>query len=543
MRQLTGAVRIGAGFILTAGIGVALTIGLYGCPTIDIHGGSTPGGDGTAPGDQIEWPALQVDPPGEDTAGFNQVRSADLNRDGLPDLITAAYESQPVQIHLQQVAPDGTISFRSMSIAGSGPIYQINELKIADMDQDGNLDIVLAVRDDGFVPQSDCASRQGAIIILFSPPDPTQQTEWVELNLTRTFTCSIVFLGTPTEECLQTGDSCPPTQAITSVAEGFDGNDRCVSSVDVADVNFYGYPDIVAAMNGCDDKDAPTKQIRLFINPGNGQTRADQTLVGTVPSDSNGDGTDDTCEAVTSNQWQEVLLQLEFVDAQSVRFSDVDVDGDLDVIALRPESKTYDITWQANPLLPAGGNLFDPFWGDVQGGVTSIHSIGESEAGLDIIEIGDLDGDGLEDVLALGKADRLLRWFRHPKDAGAQYFPWDVYNIVQYSELTPSAMEIADVDGDGQMDIVAAADGRIRWFTPLGESPYQPWSEQFVINDTLISDGAGTASESAYPPINSVHAVDINGDGRMDIAATFDRAGTDNDAVIWFENVDLTEEE
>ena len=129
-----------------------------GCPTPP---GTVSGrADGAAPGDLIEWPGSQVDPTGEDTAGFNQITSADMNGDGLVDLVTAAYESQPIQVHLQQRATDGTISFRSFSVAGSGPIVRASELKVADVDQDGNPDVIMSILDNGFVVADTCAAQQ-----------------------------------------------------------------------------------------------------------------------------------------------------------------------------------------------------------------------------------------------------------------------------------------------------------------------------------------------------------------------------------------------
>ena len=151
------------------------------------------------------------------------------------------------------------------------------------------------------------------------------------------------------------------------------------------------------------------------------------------------------------------------------------------------------------------------------------HPIGESDTGIDFIEIGDLDGDGWLDVLAVTQGDNLLKWFRRPADPAAQDFPWEVFNMVQYSSLTPTAVDIADVDLNGWEDVVAVAAGRIRWFTPLGQSPYDPWSEVYVADDTTSE-------------VNSVHAVDIDGDGRMDIIATLDRPGVDEDALVWFHN-------
>lgn len=487
---------------------------MSGCPTPP---GTVSGrADDAAPGELIEWPGSQIDPTGEDTAGFNQIASADMNGDGLVDLVTAAYESQPIQVHLQQRATDGTISFRSFSVAGSGPIVRVSELKVADIDQDGNPDIIVSILDNGFLVDDDCATQQGTIIILFAPPDPSDNLEWEEFNLTLNFRCALVD-GT----------------ATAFRALGFDGNNLNYASMDVGDVNDDGFPDILAAFNGCEDESIPTKQVELWINPADDSIRQNQTLLGTADLDDDGDGQIDGCEPVVDSSWQKVLLQIDFVDITSVRFSDVDLDSDLDVVALRPTSRTFDITWQANPLVPTGIVAVD-FW---DGG--RLHPIGESDAGLDILEIGDLDGDGFNDVLALGQSDRLLRWFQRPLDPAAQDFPWDVFNIVQYTTLTPTALEIADLDANGQLDVIVAAGGSLRWFTPLGASPFETWSEQAVVDDVLIGNTSGTVGSSPFFPINSVHAVDIDGDGRLDITATFDREGQDNDILVWFRNTEI----
>jgi len=508
--------------IILLGMVFGLLVVGTACPTIpDLvsGGGSSAPGDQVPPGENITWPVVQIDPTGEDTSGFNQVLSADMNQDGLVDLVTAAYESQPIQVHLQQRSPEGDISFRSFSIAGSGPIVHVSELKIADIDLDGNLDIIMSISDNGFAPADQCAETQGSIVILFAPPDPSDALNWQEYNLTSNYRC-IMVNETP----------------VTFSALGRDGNISNYSSIDVADADGDGYPDIVAAFNGCDDEQIPYKEAQLWFNPANDFIRVNQELTGTLMSDSDYDGIDDVCLADVNFGWDHYVLQLDIRDITSVRFSDVDIDGDLDVIALRPDSKTFDITWQDNPLVPSGTAHIG--WPDL----IDLHPIGESDAGLTLIEIGDLEGDGLEDILAIGQGDRILRWFRHPKDPAAQDFPWDVFNMVQYSDLTPTAIDIDDIDGDGQLDVASAADGRIRWFTPLAESPFEPWSEQFVIDDPMIPDGGGSG-DSAFPPINSVHFVDIDDDGRVDIVATLDREGVDNDAVAWFKNEEITDEE
>ncbi len=492
--------RISRRLIITC-FATSFTALITGCPSEPSVAGS--GAGGFTPDDKIDfidWPSTQVDPGSEDTAGFNQVISADLDGDGLLDLVTAASESQPIQLHLQQRSSVGTISFDSFSVAGSGPIVKVSSLRVADMDLDGNLDIVLSSQDNGFAPANECAEQQCSLLILFAPPNPRDALDWERYNLTYNHRCRLIN-NTP----------------FTFDTVGFDGNAMCYASMDVGDVNGDGFPDVVAALNGCDDPTVPTKQVEVWFNPGRNQVRDFDVLLGSTLIDSDFDGVPDNCVADVDRAWSKTILQQDVVDIGNVQLSDIDIDGDLDVVAVRPDSKTFDLTWQANPSIP-NGTVTNEFWGGER-----LHPIGESDAGFNLIDIGDLDKDGLADVVALSQGDRVVRWFRRPPDPAAQEFPWQVYNLVQFTELIPTAVDIADVDLNGQNDVVAAAGGRIRWFTPVATSPFVAWSEAFVTDDPTSE-------------INSVHAVDINADGRLDIAATFDRPGVDEDALIWLTN-------
>ena len=196
-----------------------------------------------------------------------------MNGDGLVDLVTAAYESQPAQVHLQQRGADGAISFRSFSVAGSGPIVRVSELKVADVDQDGNPDIIISILDNGFTVADQCASQQGSIIILFAPPDPSDSLDWEEFNLTRNFHCDLI------DQIDLNGNVIGQEPRVFSIS-GFDGNTLNYASMDVADVNEDGFPDILAAFNGCEDTEKFTKQVELWINPADDRIRQNEIEVG-----------------------------------------------------------------------------------------------------------------------------------------------------------------------------------------------------------------------------------------------------------------------
>ena len=64
-----------------------------------------------------------------------------------------------------------------------------------------------------------------------------------------------------------------------------------------------------------------------------------------------------------------------------------------------------------------------------------------------------------------------------------------------------------------------------------------------MIDDPQIPDGVGIGGTAPFFPINSVHAVDIDGDGRLDIAATLDRLGINDDIVVWLQNSEIVFDE
>jgi len=128
--------------------------------------------------------------------------------------------------------------------------------------------------------------------------------------------------------------------------------------------------------------------------------------------------------------------------------------------------------------------------------------------------IADIDNDGDNDVIggAGGTADDLV-WFENNGTGGFTQI------IINGSFNGAAGVFVADIDGDDDLDIVAAAftDVVVAWFENDGAS--DPTFEQHIINNSFF--GA-----------LFVYAADIDGDNDIDIAAT---AFIDND-IVWFEN-------
>lgn len=91
-------------------------------------------------------------------------------------------------------------------------------------------------------------------------------------------------------------------------------------------------------------------------------------------------------------------------------------------------------------------------------------------------------------------------------------------HLVSDGFLRPSSLDVADLDDDGDPDIVGAAFGgsRVNWWRNEGGSP-PVWVESEI--------------EAGFRDAASVKAADVNGDGHLDVVGC---AWTDAEMVVWY---------
>jgi len=190
---------------------------------------------------------------------------------------------------------------------------------------------------------------------------------------------------------------------------------------------------------------------------------------------------------------EKTVLDYNFLGANFVVSSDIDGDGDQDIIA-SASSDSIKTVWYENN-------------GD--GGFTQ-HTISSSIAANTLI-VQDLDDDFDMDVLISSGIQNILVWFEND---GSESF---TQNTISSSFDFDDAY-IIDLDDDGDQDIISTTqqNNSIMWWQNDG-------FESFTQHN--INTSFGTSS-------NQIFGVDLDGDSDQDIVAS----SKSNNDLVWFEN-------
>lgn len=194
----------------------------------------------------------------------------------------------------------------------------------------------------------------------------------------------------------------------------------------------------------------------------------------------------------------------------SLELHDMDADGDLDMLVSdRPDL----VAWYENPR---PGSLEVPGW--------TRHVVGWVQE-TRWLEYGDLDGDGLQDVVAtVNDGEAIAIWYRRTSATGDGWMahPLRVRDGAP-ARGTSKAVAIGDVNGDGRRDLV---------FTFVGVGNCVFWLEYA----SSPADPEWTAHPISWPgemKFDNLQLVDLDGDGDLDVVTSEENYAL---GVIWYEN-------
>jgi len=250
--------------------------------------------------------------------------------------------------------------------------------------------------------------------------------------------------------------------------------------------------------------------------------------------------------------WAKRQITNDFPGAADVAVGDLDNDGDLDVAAVSPIDDDITVwenlnglgtSWSAPITLDSifegaisvsmadiddDGNLdivgaapdedevawFDNYLGN--GNNFIIRRPSETIEGARSPSAADLDNDGDLDIVAVAEGNSAITWVENLNGIGTSW----AKNPLRLDLIGARDVTTGDLDGDGDIDVIGTVllSDSLFWWENVGLGA--TWIEHLISNEV---DGA-----------DSLEIGDIDGDGHLDIAVT---AGDDND-ILWFSNVD-----
>ena len=139
----------------------------------------------------------------------------------------------------------------------------------------------------------------------------------------------------------------------------------------------------------------------------------------------------------------------------------------------------------------------------------------------------DMDGDGDDDILLSDRRPNSIgmgvRWLENRGASVDQTLPWNSHFVSDVGDK-PDFIDLADMDGDGDLDVIASCKepDRIDWHERLDESGLR-WKE----HEISFPENMGHSK--------AVKVRDINLDGKLDIVLSCASADAPLSGMVWME--------
>jgi len=489
-----------------------------------------------------------------DTALPLSVFTADVDGDGDNDVLTASFLDHTVAWHENVGGTPPSFTKRVITTAAQGAA----SVFAADVDGDGDLDAISAARLATPVADGGTSAEENWGVAWY------EQTDQLD------------------EE----------TQEIIFIAHEVWTTSKGATSVFAADVDDDGDMDVLSATHADDTiawhendgADPPVFTARTISTAALG---ARTVVVGFVNDDSHLDvlsasQQDDkiawyVSDGAADPTFTEVVVTTDATHADDVRVGDFDNDGDTDIVTASsvpgfpasedeirwyenvgpgaaPQFVRHDVYYSANGAISAvAAKLDDDEFEDVatagrtnqiawyRSDGASLPSFEERIISLDAlgasdVAAADLDGDGDVDLVSSSRDDNKIAWYEN--DGAAE--PTFTEHVISTNVVNAWDVYIADLDGDLDLDIIAAANVAPEPAVepPEGEDPVDPDPVDNIYwfrNDGAVVDPQFTEiviSQNAAGA-RSVFAEDLDADGDLDVLS----AAYDDHKIAWYENV------
>lgn len=397
-----------------------------------------------------------------------------------------------VEDYLVTLLPPGAAtaefpSARAISTFADAPYA----LAAADLDQDGDWDLISASSNDNMIAWYENQGDQQFVAHVISNTAGNPQTVFA-VDLDQDGDSDILAVSYETGEVSWYENQSGQAFAYHLISDAV----ALPLAVTAADIDGDGDIDVLSASRD--------NRILLFRNDGlNGfaQVTISATSLGSAAvttADMNRDGRLDIVAASSfdnsvvwfenraDGQFTPRTITTEAVGVFTFAVADFDHDGDLDVVAASVDDTT--LAWYEND----GSQSF------------TRHVITDTIAGAFSIAVADLDGDGDLDILSAAAFDNSVAWYENDAQRSFQR------HTLSSSSPEAGAVLAIDLDRDGDLDVVAASagDDLIQWFE--NTNPI-----------TLLASGE-SASEAAQTVITltATAATAVNEDKLVDLSLT-----------------------